>query len=134
MSQLRFPRVNNVIITGRATKDIELKYIANGTAVAKISLAYDRSHKKGDEWVKETSYTDVVVWDKLAERCAEEVTKGSPVLIEGYLKTHSYKDKENNNRKVTEIIAHKVSFLEKLMQPADSQTPQTNITDESVPF
>jgi len=131
MSQLRFPRVNNVIITGRATRDIELKYIGNGTAVAKISLAYDRSHKKGEEWVKETSYTDVVVWDKLAERCAEEVTKGSPVLIEGYLKTHSYKDKENNNRKVTEIIAHKVSFLEKVHSVEE---PKSNVTNDDVPF
>lgn len=141
--ELRFPRVNSVIISGRLTREAELRYTSSGTAVSKLPIAFDRSYQRGGEWVQESSYMDVVVWDKLAEKCAEELVKGSAVLVEGYLKTHTYQDKNNQNRKVTEIVAFKVSFLEKSpnngsneFHPAnqDQVAPESNITDDDVPF
>jgi len=141
--ELRFQRVNSVIISGRLTRETELRYTSNGTAVTKLPIAFDRSYQRGGEWIQETSYMDVVVWDKLAERCAEELDKGSAVLVEGYLKTHTYQDKNNQNRKVTEIVAFKVSFLEKSPNSRtadvhsakpDQAEPESNITDDDVPF
>jgi len=136
MSELRLPRINSIIISGRLTRDIELKYTPNGTAVAKLSLAFDRSYQKDGEWQQETSYIDVVVWDKRAGKCAENLYKGSPVIVEGYLQTRSYQDRNNQNRKITEIVANKVSFLEKgedvSQQEPDKQ--QEAVTDEDVPF
>ena len=140
MSELRLPHINYIVISGRLTRDVELKFTPSGTPVAKLSLAFDRSYQKNGEWEKETSYLDAVVWDKRGEQCAEYLRKGSPVIIEGYVKTRTYQDKNNNNRKITEIIANKVSFLEKTVEdkPEDKQedVSQHNqeITDDNVPF
>lgn len=148
MSELRFPKINTVILSGRLTRDVELRYIPNGTPVAKLSIAFDRSFQKNGEWQQETSYIDVTVWSKRGEQCAEYLRKGSPVLVEGYLRTHSYVDSNNQNRKATEVVAYKVSFLEKSemgsdqYNPADNNTTQkqdnynseATMTDDDVPF
>jgi len=140
-----------MIISGRLTRDVELRYLPNGTPVAKLSLAFNRNYQKNGEWQQETGYIDVVVWSKRGEQCAEYLHKGSPVLVEGYLKTHSYVDKNEQNRKVTEIVSTKVSFLEKEsydsnsneeFQPSDNSSnkstkqsqPVAEVTDDDVPF
>jgi single-strand DNA-binding protein len=145
MSELRFPKINTVILSGRLTRDVELRYLPNGTPVAKLSLAFDRSYQKDGEWQQDTSYIDVTVWSKRGEQCAEYLHKGSPVLVEGYLRTHSYVDSNNQNRKSTEIVAYKVSFLEKSgtaaedfknfdNQPTNTVEADATITDDDVPF
>ncbi|MBN1327738.1 MAG: single-stranded DNA-binding protein [Candidatus Cloacimonetes bacterium] len=141
VAELRLPRINNVIISGRLTRDVEIRYTPNGTPVARLSLAFDRNYQKDGEWQQETSYIDVVVWSKKGEQCAESLHKGSPVIIEGYLKTRTYQDKDNQNRKVTEIIASKVNFLEKGAYPANQNEsddnhsePISSVTDDDVPF
>ena len=143
-SELRFPRVNTIIITGRLTRDVDLRYTPSGTPVANLSIAFDRSYQKNGEWVQEASFLDVIVWSNLGEKCAQELHKGSPVLIEGYLQTRSYVDKNNNNRKVAEIVARKVNFLEKGNSYGNQPTNdnmntqeekiEANITDDDVPF
>ncbi len=143
-SELRFPRLNYLVLSGRLTRDVDLRYTPTGTPVAKLSLAFDRNYQKGGEWLQETSYLDVVVWSKRGEQCAEYLRKGSAVIIEGYIKTRSYVDRENQNRKVTEIVANKVSFLEKSSYPSDSAEtemktdnqikPVADVTDDDVPF
>ncbi len=144
-NELRLPRVNSIIISGRLTRDIELRYTPNGTPVAKLSLAFDRSYQKDGEWQQETSYIDIVVWSKRAEQCAEFLHKGSPILVEGYLKTRTYVDKDNQNRKITEIVANKVNFLERAgTKPSGFEDTREkeivkndsakDITDDDVPF
>ncbi|MBT3168701.1 MAG: single-stranded DNA-binding protein [Candidatus Cloacimonetes bacterium] len=144
-NELNFPKVNTVVISGRLTRDVELRCTPSGTAVANLSIAFSRSWKKGEEWVEETSYLDVIAWTKLAERCAEKLHKGSPILVEGYLQTRTYTDKNNNNRKIVEIVSNKISFLEKagfggnvsesapLPKPKFEQTTPNTTTDD-VPF
>lgn len=142
-SELRFPKINTIIISGRLTRDVDLRYLPNGTPVAKLPIAFDRSYQKDGEWQQETSYIDIVVWSKRGEQCAEYLHKGSPVLLEGYLKTRSYVDNNNQNRKITEIVAQKISFLEKsdistekIEEPSNTETkaPAANVTDDDVPF
>ncbi len=144
-SELRFPKINTVIISGRLTRDVDLRYLPSGTPVAKLPIAFDRSYQKNGEWVQDTSYIDITVWSKRGEQCAEYLRKGSPVLIEGYIRTRSYVDSNNQNRKVTEIVANKISFLEKTgfategleEQPEpkkETETPDANVTDDDVPF
>ncbi|MCK4653291.1 MAG: single-stranded DNA-binding protein [Candidatus Cloacimonetes bacterium] len=144
-SELRFPRINTVIISGRLTRDVDLRYLPNGTPVAKLPIAFDRSYQKNGEWMQDTSYIDITVWSKRGEQCAEYLRKGSPVLVEGYIRTRSYVDSNNQNRKVTEIVANKISFLEKSSfateeleeQPEpkkETETPDANVTDDDVPF
>ena len=145
MSDLRFPKINTIVLSGRLTRDVDLRYIPNGTPVAKLSLAFDRSYQKDGEWQQETSYIDIVVWSKRAEQCAEFLHKGSPIIVEGYLKTRTYVDKDNQNRKITEIVANKVNFLERAgTQPSGLEDTQEkeivkndsakDITDDDVPF
>jgi len=147
--KLRFPNINSITISGRLTRDVELRYLQNGTPVAKLSIAFNRNYQKNGEWQQETGYIDIVVWSKRGEQCAEYLHKGSPVLVEGYLRTNSYVDKNEQNRKVTEIVSSKVSFLEKEsyntdsndeFQPSDNlnkkkvSQPVAEVTDDDVPF
>ncbi|MBN1948812.1 MAG: single-stranded DNA-binding protein [Candidatus Cloacimonetes bacterium] len=129
-SELRLPRINTVIISGRLTRDVELRYTPNGTPVAKFSLAFDRSYQKDGEWMQDTSYIDVVTWSKRGEQCAESLHKGSAVIVEGYLQTRSYVDKDNQNRKIAEIVASKVNFLEKT-EPGEDVKSETSASEES---
>ena len=144
--ELRLPRVNSVIISGRLTRDVELRYTQSGTPVAKVPIAFDRSYKDASgEWQQEASFMDVVVWSKRGEQCAEYLKKGSPVLIEGYLKTRTYTDKDNQNRKIVEIVAQRINFLEKseivaqtseekTEKKVDEKAPAATTTDDEVPF
>lgn len=143
MAELKFPHVNIIIISGRLTRDVDLRYTPTGTPVANMSIAFDRNYQKNGEWVQDTSFMDVTVWSNLGERCATELHKGSPILIEGYLQTRTYTDRNNNNRKVAEIVARRVNFLEKSdsyqNQPKEQKKDQTeelkaDVTDDDVPF
>ncbi len=142
---LRFPRVNTVTITGRLTRDIELRYTAGGTPVASLPIAFERVYRDNSgEFQKSSSYMDVVVWSKRAEECVEYLTKGSAVMIEGYLQTRSYETKEGQKRKLTEIVANKVHFLEWNDNAGASADKDSNfeslsnmepeVTDDDVPF
>ena len=144
--ELRLPRINSVIISGRLSRDVELRYTQGGTPVAKVPIAFDRSFKNASgEWQQEASFMDVIVWSKRGEQCAEFLKKGSPVLIEGYLKTRTYTDKDNQNHKIVEIVAQRINFLEKPEMSAetsedaskpntDSKAPDATTTDDEVPF
>ncbi|HPF43601.1 MAG TPA: single-stranded DNA-binding protein [Syntrophomonadaceae bacterium] len=100
--------LNRVILIGRLTRDPELRYLQNGTAVATFTLAVNRKYNK-----EETDFIDIVAWRQLAEHCANYLSKGRLVAVEGRLQIRSYEDKEGQKRKVTEIVADDVRFLEK---------------------
>ena len=91
--------LNNVILIGRLTRDVELRHTPSGVAVAKFTVAVDRSfQREGEE--KKTDFIDVVVWQKLAETCAEHIGKGRLVAVEGRLQIRSYDDSQGIRRKV----------------------------------
>jgi single-strand DNA-binding protein len=125
---------------------VELHYTTSGTPVGKFCIAFDRCYQKDGEWQQETSFLDVVVWSKKAEKCSQELHKGSPVMVEGYIQTRIYTDKENQNRKVVEIVANRVHLLEKspINMPDTQQSNEAgykpsspsvpDITDDDVPF
>ena len=74
--------LNKVFLIGNLTRDPELKYIANGTAITKFGLAVNRTYNTPDGEKKETCFVDITAWDKLAEVCNEHLSKGRLVLIE----------------------------------------------------
>ena len=143
MSELRLPHINTVVISGRLVRDIELKYTQGGTAYAKFCIAVDRNFQKNNEWEKETSFIDITIWGKRAEQCAEQLHKGSATIVEGYVKTGKYVNKEGVNIKTFEIVAHKVNFLEKSSEPQNQEANENTaretmdrVTDNNsgVPF
>lgn len=102
---------NKVLLMGNLTRDPELRFIASGTAVASFSIAINRKYKQGDEWKEEVCFVDITVWAKQAENCAEYLSKGSSVFVEGHLRLNSWETESGEKRKKLEVVANNVQFL-----------------------
>ena len=105
--------VNVVVITGNLTRDPELRHLGSGTAVCKLRVAVNSRRKDGQsgEWVDKPNYFDVTVWGAQGENCANYLTKGRPVAVEGRLDWREWEDQGGNKRQSVEIIANTVQFL-----------------------
>lgn len=114
MSELKVPNINRVIISGRLTRDPELRYTPAGKAVCTVGLAYNRRYKDASgQWQDDTTYINVVCWMKVAELVNRYLHKGSPVLVEGRLESRSWETEAGQKRSVIEIRADRIGFLEK---------------------
>lgn len=140
MAELRLPEQNTVLLTGRLTRDAELKYTNSGTAICNFSIAVNRRYKdpKSGEWKDDTSFVDIVVWREAAERCGKVLKKGSPVHVEGRLKSSSYEAKDGTKRSKLEVEARRVQILEKASSSGASgggeQEAPAGADIEEVPF
>lgn len=114
MNGIRMPNLNVVYITGRLTRDPEMRYTQNGVAVFNGRLASNSFYRAADgEWKKDTTYTGFVAWQALAERCYENLKKGSAVLVHGRLNSSEWETSEGEKRFQLEIRADRVSFLDR---------------------
>ncbi|HEB87598.1 MAG TPA: single-stranded DNA-binding protein [Gammaproteobacteria bacterium] len=106
--------VNKVILIGNLGKDPDVKYAANGNAVANITLATSESWKDKNtgEQVDKTEWHRVVFFRRLAEVAAEYLKKGSKVYIEGKLQTRKWQDQSGQDRYTTEIVANDMQMLD----------------------
>ena len=109
--------LNKVMLIGRLTRDPEMRYTPSGSPVTSFSLATNRYGQGTDGEKKEyTDYHNVVVWNigkrNLAEIAGQYLHKGSLVYVEGRLQTRSWEGQDGQKRRVTEIIANDVQFLE----------------------
>jgi single-strand DNA-binding protein len=103
---------NKVLLIGNLTKDPELRYTPQGTAVVNLRLAVNSRFKdKNQELKEDTCFVTVVVWDKQAETCNQYLHKGSPVFIEGRLQSRSWEDNSGQKRNVIEVRADRIQFL-----------------------
>lgn len=102
---------NKVLLMGNLTRDPELRFTANGSAVAGFGLAINRRYKQGEEWKEDVCFVDITVWGKQAENCAEYLSKGRPVFIEGYLRLNSWENESGEKRNKLEVVANTVQFL-----------------------
>jgi single-strand DNA-binding protein len=105
--------INVVVITGNLTSDPELRSTQGGTSVCKLRVAVNTQRKDGQtgEWVEKANYFDVTVWGAQGENCANYLSKGRPVAVQGRLDWREWEDKEGNKRQGVEIIANSVQFL-----------------------
>ena len=105
--------VNKVILIGNLGKDPEVKFTPSGTPVAKFSLATNERYKDKDgQWQDRTEWHNIVAWQRLAEIAGEYLKKGGKVYIEGRLQTHSWDDKQTNQKRyMTEVVAHDLVLL-----------------------
>ncbi|NLB52659.1 MAG: single-stranded DNA-binding protein [Syntrophomonadaceae bacterium] len=117
--------LNRVILIGRLTRDPELRYLQNGTAVASFTLAVDRKYNK-----EETDFIDIVAWRQLAEHCANYLSKGRLVAVEGRLQIRSYEDKEGQKRKSAQVVADDVRFLDKGTSSAKTTASANPLNDD----
>ena len=102
--------MNKVILSGRVTKDIEMRYTQTGKAVARFILAVNRRISK-DKEKQQTDFIPIVVWDKLAEVCSKYLTKGSQILVEGYLQIRDYVAQDGKKHYIAEVIAQELEFM-----------------------
>ena len=104
--------LNRVFLMGNLTRDPELRYIPSGTAVTSFSIAVNRVYlTQSGEKKEETSFVKIVVWARRAEVCAEYLSKGSPVFVEGRLRSRSWETQDGQKRSTMEVIANSVQFL-----------------------
>jgi single-strand DNA-binding protein len=140
---------NRVILVGNLTRDVELKYTPSQTAVTDIGLAVnDRRKTPEGDWVDETTFVDVTLWGRTAEIASQYLSKGSPVLIEGRLKLHTW-EKDGQKRSKLRVVGERMQMLGSRSpgqsRPAGeggggqygqtsqpSSVPQTNAAQESV--
>ena len=103
--------INNVVLTGRLTKDIDLKYTQSGTAVGSFSVAVERKFKNA-QGERETDFINCVIWRKSAENFAKFAGKGSLVGLEGNIQTRNYENNQGQRVYVTEVVVDNFTLLE----------------------
>lgn len=103
--------INNVVLVGRLTKDPDLKYTGNGTAVATFTLAVNRNftNQSGE---READFINCVIWRKPAEILANYAKKGVLIGVTGRIQTRSYDNQQGQKVYVTEVIADNFQLLE----------------------
>ncbi|MCK8628153.1 single-stranded DNA-binding protein [Fructobacillus cardui] len=142
--------INRVVLIGRMTKDVELRYTQSGTAVGSFTLAVNRAFKNNNG-EREADFINAVIWRKPAENFANFTGKGAQVAIEGRLQTRNYENNQGQRVYVTEVVVDNFSLLESKAeadrrraengssQPAQqSSVPFNNtevdISDDDIPF
>ncbi|MDW7739228.1 MAG: single-stranded DNA-binding protein [Bacillota bacterium] len=133
--------LNQVVLIGRLTRDPELRYTpGNGVPVATFTLAVDRpfTNQQGE---RETDFVNIVTWRKLAENCANFLKKGSLAAVSGRLQIRSYEDSQGIKRKVAEVVADDVRFLDRgrgnedgKPDDLDRSIDEVDISGDDVPF
>ena len=134
--------MNNVVLVGRLTKDVDLRYIqGTGTPVANFAIAVNREFA-GKDGKKEVDFIDIQVWGKGAENCANYIGKGSLVGVQGSIRIDTYQSQEGETRKATKVNANRVQFLD---TKKDNQENKSNsntlefeefqeIDEDEIPF
>ena len=141
--------LNRVVLTGRLTKDPDLKYTQSGVAVCNFTVAVDRPFKTNGQ--NEADFINCVVWRKPAENLANYMSKGSMIGADGRLQTRTYQNQNDQTVFVTEVVADSVQFLEsknkqqnnqsnengplsRAENPPKSEAEPMDISDEDLPF
>lgn len=112
--------INNVVLTGRITKDPQLRTTQSGKSVANFNIAVDRN-SKDNNGERQTDFIQCVAWNKTAELIAKYVRKGSLIGVEGRIQTQNYENQQGQRVYVTEVIINQLTFLESKHQAESNQ-------------
>ena len=137
--------MNKVILAGRLTKDIEMRYTQTGKAIARFILAVNRRVSK-DKEKQQADFIPIIIWNKLAEVCSKYLTKGSQILVEGHLQIRDYVAQDGKKHYIAEVIAQELEFMGSKVTAGNEQLQnqeqnisqeeitQDTATDEEIPF
>lgn len=139
--------INNTVLVGRLTKDVELRYTPSNVAVATFTLAVNRTFKNenGD---READFINCVMWRQQAENLASWAKKGALIGVTGRIQTRSYDNQQGQRVYVTEVVAEQFQLLESKGQGNQTQQRQAqqqapdfsrqgapmDISDDDLPF
>lgn len=103
---------NRVILLGNLTRDPEVRYTPQGTAVCDVGIAVNERRKNAaGEWVDEVVYVDVTLWGRTAEVAGEYLTKGSPLLVEGRLRLDTWESQDGQKRSRLRVVGERMQML-----------------------
>ena len=125
--------LNRIVLIGRLTRDPEMRYTSNGIAVTSFTLAVQRNYTN-QQGEREVDFINIVAWRKLAEHCAQYLSKGRLVAVEGSLQIR--KNESDGRTYINpEVVADNVRFLEWPKEQNQSQEPTDDFWDDfDVPF
>ena len=130
--------INNVVLAGRVTKDIELKVTPTGKSVCSFSLAVNRKFVQDGE--RQADFINCQLWGKSAETLEKYVKKGMMIGVEGRIQTRKYTNQQGQTVYVTEVVADSFSFLEKKQSNDQQQFNDFEnyggfeVNDDDLPF
>lgn len=121
MQSYRLAEVNKVLLSGRMTRDVELRFTPAGVAVATLPLAMNRRFRDdAGEWKEDTTYVTVTVFRRLAELAGERLRRGSAVLVEGRLHGRSWTGADGRTHRVLEVWGDRLQFLDARSEPSEN--------------
>ena len=134
--------LNEVVISGRLTRDAELRHTPSGTAVTDIIVASNRIWSKDSDKQEEATFVDVTIWGKQAESLAQYLTKGRHIMLTGRLKLNKWETEEGDRRSKLTVVAEKVNLTPGgtpggngyTSDSAASTTKKKKLVEEEVPF
>lgn len=114
--------LNKVMLIGNLTRDPELRYTPQGTAVCTLGLATNRSWVvESGEKREETEFHRIVAWNKLAELCSQLLFKGRRIYVEGRLQTRQWTGQDGSQRQATEVVIEDMIILDAKRQDDSGQ-------------
>ncbi|MBT3392578.1 MAG: single-stranded DNA-binding protein [Elusimicrobiaceae bacterium] len=129
-TQLRLPEQNQVLLSGRLTRDPDVRFTQKGQTVCQFDIAVNRRFldQASGEWKDDVTYVTIVVWGQPAERCKDRVRKGTPVYVEGRLSLNQYTAKDGQVKRNLQVVSRRVQILQ---YSTDGETvaplPQQNV-------
>lgn len=122
--------LNTVALTGNLTKDPELRSTDGGTSVAKMRIAVNARRKdQNGDWTDVANYFNVVAFGKQAENCAEYLSKGRPIAVQGKLEWREWETDDGQRREQVSVVADTIQFL-----ASKSDAPDQQKMEDSIPF
>lgn len=106
-----FNDINEVRLLGNITNDPDLRFTPSGAAVLSFGVATNRRYKKGEEWVDDVTYHNIVIWGQRAQSLAQRVKKGTRLFVSGRLQTRSWDGQDGKKQYKTEIVSDDVSLV-----------------------
>src|SRR5262245_1733527 len=104
--------INRVVLVGNLTRDPELRHTPSGTPVCSLRLAVNTRRKdESGQWTDKPNYFDITVWGQQGENCAQYLSKGRPVAIDGRLEWREWEAQDGSKRQAVEVVAESVQFL-----------------------
>lgn len=121
-------QTNTIFVRGNLTKDPDLQYTQNGTAICKFAIANNRDYKKDGEEINRVNYFNCQAWGKLGEIIAQHCAKGKEIFINGELIYRSWEDQEGNKRFAVDIQVNEFEFCN------GSGNQNNQMSDDDIPM
>lgn len=122
--------INTFTVTGRLTRDVELKYTNSGIPVSRFSIANNYSKKQGEQWVEETNFFDCVLFGKIAEKL--QMAKGTAVTVSGEVRQNRW-EQDGQKRSKIEFIVNGIQAHTKGSDRPQAHTAKEAFGGEEVP-